>query len=100
LISEGYSEVSEKIGQLKMIAPDGKMLVSDTCIELTRRGFVVLNIDAIGRWDEYRKRMTGTHDIEKAWMGTSQTRRAIPEPNPRNGGQTARGISASSRSAC
>ena len=40
---------------------------------------------AIGRWDEYRKRMTETHDIEKAWMGTSQTRRAIPEPNPRNG---------------
>ena len=32
---------------------------------------------AIGRWDEYRKRMTGTHDIEKAWIETSQTRRAI-----------------------
>ena len=25
LISEGYIEVSEKIGQLKMIAPDGKI---------------------------------------------------------------------------
>jgi hypothetical protein len=31
----------------------------------------------IGRWDEYRKRMTGTQDIEKEWMGTSQTRLAI-----------------------
>jgi len=30
----------------------------------------------IGRWDEYRKRMTGTQDIEKEWIGTSQTRRA------------------------
>ena len=29
LISEGYSEVSEKIGQLKMIAPDGKMRLTD-----------------------------------------------------------------------
>ena len=29
LISEGYGEVSEKIGQLKMIAPDGKMRLTD-----------------------------------------------------------------------
>jgi hypothetical protein len=42
-------------------------------IELAGRGFVVLNIDAIGRgnsgiigrWDEYRKRVTGMQDIEK-----------------------------------
>lgn len=39
----------------------------------------------IGRWDEYRKRMTGTQDIEKEWMGSPQTRRAIPEPNPQIG---------------
>jgi len=39
----------------------------------------------IGRWDEYRKRMTGTQDIEKEWMGTPQTRRAIPEPNSQIG---------------
>ncbi|MDP8258534.1 MAG: phage antirepressor protein, partial [Candidatus Aadella gelida] len=25
LVDEGYNEVSEKIGQLKMIAPDGKL---------------------------------------------------------------------------
>jgi len=29
LISEGYGELSEKIGQLKMIAPDGKMRLTD-----------------------------------------------------------------------
>jgi hypothetical protein len=29
LISEGYLEVSEKIGQLKMLAPDGKMRLTD-----------------------------------------------------------------------
>jgi prophage antirepressor-like protein len=29
LTSEGYVEVSEKIGQLKMIAPDGKMRFTD-----------------------------------------------------------------------
>ena len=30
LIKEGYTEVSEKIGQLKMEAPDGKMRVTDS----------------------------------------------------------------------
>jgi len=29
LIEEGYNEVSEKIGQLKMIAPDGKLRITD-----------------------------------------------------------------------
>ena len=29
LVAEGYSEVSEKIGQLKMPAPDGKMRLTD-----------------------------------------------------------------------
>jgi len=29
LVSEGYSEVSEKIGQLKLKAPDGKMRETD-----------------------------------------------------------------------
>jgi DNA-damage-inducible protein D len=29
MILEGYIEVSEKIGQLKMIAPDGKMRLTD-----------------------------------------------------------------------
>ncbi len=29
LIAEGYGEVSEKIGQLKMIAPDGKQRLTD-----------------------------------------------------------------------
>jgi len=35
----------------------------------------------IGRLDEYCKRMTGTQDIEKEWMGTSPTRLAIPKQN-------------------
>ena len=30
LIAEGYFEVSEKIGQLKMVAPDGKQRLSAT----------------------------------------------------------------------
>src|SRR3989338_3420330 len=29
LVNEGYSEVSEKIGQLKLLAPDGKMRETD-----------------------------------------------------------------------
>ncbi|MCP4544309.1 MAG: hypothetical protein GY832_44935 [Chloroflexi bacterium] len=39
----------------------------------------------IGKWDEYRKRMTGTDDIEKDWMGTPRTQKAIPVENPQLG---------------
>jgi len=39
----------------------------------------------IGKWDEFRKRMTGTRDIEKEWMKTPQTRKVIPVQNPKFG---------------
>ena len=39
----------------------------------------------IGRWDEFRKRMTGTRDIEKEWMSTPQTKKVIPVADPRIG---------------
>jgi pimeloyl-ACP methyl ester carboxylesterase len=35
----------------------------------------------IGKWDEFRKRMTGTRDIEKEWMKTEQTKRVFPADN-------------------
>jgi hypothetical protein len=37
----------------------------------------------IGKYDEYRQRMTGVRDIERDWMQTPQTRRVIPVENPR-----------------
>jgi pimeloyl-ACP methyl ester carboxylesterase len=39
----------------------------------------------IGKWDEYRERMTGTGDIEAEWMSTPQTRQVIPVENPQLG---------------
>jgi len=39
----------------------------------------------IGKWDEYRGRMTGTKDMEKEWMSTAQTRKVIPVANPQIG---------------
>ena len=39
----------------------------------------------IGKWDEYRERMTGVNDIEKEWMSSPQTRAAISEPDPQLG---------------
>jgi pimeloyl-ACP methyl ester carboxylesterase len=39
----------------------------------------------IGKWDEYRERMTGTSDIEKEWMRTPQTRKVVPVEAPRLG---------------
>lgn len=38
-----------------------------------------------GKWDEYRKRMTGTDDFESEWMETPQTKKAILADNPRIG---------------
>ena len=37
----------------------------------------------IGAWDEFRDRMTGTHDIAAQWMGTDAARAAISAPDPR-----------------
>jgi hypothetical protein len=39
----------------------------------------------IGRWDEYRQRMTGTRDIIKDWMATPQTAQVIPYADPQIG---------------
>jgi len=39
----------------------------------------------IGKWDEFRRRMTGTRDLEKEWMQTEQTRRAFAVSSPQIG---------------
>ncbi len=36
----------------------------------------------IGKYDEYRKRMTGVRDIEREWMQTPQSQKVIPFENP------------------
>ncbi|UCE56807.1 MAG: alpha/beta hydrolase [Desulfobacterales bacterium] len=38
-----------------------------------------------GKYDEFRKRMTGTRDFEKEWMSSSRTRRVIAVENPKLG---------------
>jgi len=39
----------------------------------------------MGKWDEFRRRMTGTRDLEKEWMKTEQTKKVFPVPEPRLG---------------
>ena len=39
----------------------------------------------MGKWDEFRRRMTGTRDIGKEWMQTEQTKRVFPVPSPHFG---------------
>ncbi|MGD8626749.1 MAG: hypothetical protein PVJ34_19585, partial [Anaerolineae bacterium] len=39
----------------------------------------------MGKYDEYRQRMTGVDDIEAEWMQSPQTRRAIDAENPQIG---------------
>ncbi|TFG37131.1 MAG: hypothetical protein E4H39_02720, partial [Syntrophobacterales bacterium] len=39
----------------------------------------------LGKWDEYRKRMTGTDDFEREWMLTPESGKVIPAENPQFG---------------
>lgn len=39
----------------------------------------------IGKWDEYRERMTGVVDIERDWMHSPQTQKAISVEDPQLG---------------
>src|SRR5512137_376177 len=54
LFSEGYVEVSEKIGQLKMPAPDGKMRLTDCADTETMFRFIQSipspKVDPLKRW--------------------------------------------------
>ena len=36
----------------------------------------------LGKYDEFRRRMTGVNDIEKEWMASEQTGKVIPAANP------------------
>ena len=39
----------------------------------------------LGRWDEFRKRMTGTRHFEEEWMSTPQTENVFPVKDPKFG---------------
>jgi dienelactone hydrolase len=39
----------------------------------------------IGKWDEFRQRMTGTRDIEKEWMKSERTKQVFSVENPKFG---------------
>ena len=39
----------------------------------------------IGKWDEFRQRMTGTRNIEKEWMRSERTKQVFPVENPKFG---------------
>ena len=39
----------------------------------------------LGKWDEFRKRMTGTRHFEAEWMSSPQTIKAFPVKNPEFG---------------
>ena len=39
----------------------------------------------IGKWDEFRQRMTGTRDIQKEWMRSERTKQVFPVESPEFG---------------
>jgi len=77
LISEGYVEVSEKIGQLKMIAPDGKMRETD-CADTETMFRIVQSIpspkvEPLKRWLA-RVGYERIQEIEDPELATKRTR--------------------------
>jgi len=80
----GHSLGAEMAYQVAMQNPSVKALVitgfaytADANTTVPRNMLMI-----IGKWDEFRDRMTHTRDIEKEWMKTEETRRVISHPNP------------------
>ncbi|MHB8771121.1 MAG: BRO-N domain-containing protein [Syntrophales bacterium] len=77
LISEGYGEVSEKIGQLKMIAPDGKMRLTD-CAN-TETMFRIIQSIPSPKAEPFKRWLAKVgyervQEIEDPELGTKRTR--------------------------
>jgi pimeloyl-ACP methyl ester carboxylesterase len=80
----GHSLGAETAYKLALDDPTVKALVitgfaytGDASQDLPRNMLMI-----IGKWDEFRKRMTGTRDIEREWMASPRTRKVIPVPDP------------------
>ncbi|MBW1813487.1 MAG: alpha/beta hydrolase [Deltaproteobacteria bacterium] len=65
---------------LKALVITGFAYKKDASLEMPKNMLMI-----IGKYDEYRKRMTGTNDIEKEWMGTPETQQVFPVPDPKFG---------------
>ncbi len=83
----GHSLGAEMAYQIAMQDPLVKALVitgfayTAAANETVPRNMLMI----IGKWDEFRDRMTHTRDIEKEWMKTEETRNVISHPNPQIG---------------
>jgi len=77
LINEGYSEVSEKIGQLKMEAPDGKLRLTD-CAN-TETVFRIIQTIPSPKAESFKRWLARVgyeriQEIEDPELGTKRTR--------------------------
>lgn len=65
---------------VKALVITGFAYTSEATEQLPRNMLMI-----IGKWDEFRKRMTGTRDIEREWMNSPRTHQVIPTEGPRLG---------------
>lgn len=83
----GHSLGAEMAYQVAMENPSVKALVitgfayTAAATKSVPRNMLMI----IGKWDEFRNRMTHTRDIEKEWMQTEETRSVISHPDPQIG---------------
>jgi len=83
----GHSLGAEMAYAIAMNDPEVKALVitgfayrEDASLDRPKNMLMI-----IGKYDEYRKRMTGTKNIEKEWMQTSRTQKVFPVSDPEFG---------------
>ncbi|MBW1813092.1 MAG: alpha/beta hydrolase [Deltaproteobacteria bacterium] len=81
----GHSLGAEMAYNIALKDPAVKALVitgfaykKDASLDLPKNMLMI-----IGKYDEYRKRMTGTKDIEKEWMSKPETLKVFPVPDPK-----------------
>jgi len=78
--AEMVYEIALKDGRVNAIVISGFAYTTAASESMPRNMLMI-----IGKWDEFRKRMTGTKDILREWMTTPQTARTIPVVNPQFG---------------
>ena len=80
----GHSVGGEIAYQISLERPDVRALViSGTAYTTDANSSNPANMLMIfGKYDEYRKRMTGVKDFEAEWMGSEQTKAVIDAENP------------------
>jgi pimeloyl-ACP methyl ester carboxylesterase len=70
-------QIALEDARVQALVISGTAYTADATAEMPKNMLMIF-----GKWDEYRRRMTGTKDFEAEWMSSEQTAAAILVENP------------------